>query len=121
MSDWAQIDAHFHIDPPAPRARLAGQILKDIEERDPGMPTGSEDGPSVHDLKSSRAVWVQGNLRDFVDGADAALVLAWFTRLCRGSETYLAYCTLTLGEGGPRYRWEWKQGELLWLKGELEC
>jgi hypothetical protein len=122
MSAWADIDAHFAVDVPERRAKLAERIAKRIEERDPYTPIGSENGPKVSDLEESRAVWVHGSMRDFTDLEDAALVLAWFTAICTrvGSDTYYAYCILTFGEGGPRYRWEWNGKAISRMKGALD-
>lgn len=122
MSSWGTIDAHFSIDDPEMRAALAKELSEAVEQRDPQMPTGSEGGPNVHDLEESRAVWVEGNLRDMHDTEDSPEVLAWFVRTCT-SVLYGAYYATLMWEiqgDGPRYRYEWDGRALKKIKGVLD-
>lgn len=100
MSQWATLDARF--------VGLRGGDVTD------GMPTGSESGPTVHERKGE--TWVEGRLRD-VNDHDAPAALAWFLRFCQWCDEADFMWDL---DNGPRYRYEWRDGELTKLRGVLD-
>lgn len=121
MSAWTDINAEFFIDPPELRTRLVSRIQRDIEERNPLTPRGSEGALQVLDIEDKNKVWVVGSLRDLTDEDDAAVILAWFTHTClRVSDAYLATCVVTFGSEGPRYRWQYQSRSVSRMKGVLD-
>lgn len=116
MSTWGTIDAHFTGD--------LGLIAEHAVKR---VPTGSESGPKVEHIDADEAArysslsegWkVSGRLRDVSDLEHSPAVLAWFTAVCSwsASEADLLWEI----DGGPRYRYQWRDGELRRLRGVLE-
>lgn len=104
MSQWATLEARF-----------SGEHVGEWLVAD-GLPTGSESGPSVsqHD-----GAWhVDGRLRDVSD-LDAPAALAWFARVCEHGIADEADMMWDL-DSGPRYRYEWRAGELRKLRGVLD-
>jgi hypothetical protein len=79
------------------------------------MPTGSESGPTIHDLEGE--TWVEGRLRDVTDW-DAPAALAWFLDVCEWCDE--AYLTWDL-DRGPKYRYEWRNREVRKLRGVLDA
>lgn len=116
MSWWGSIEANFTARDEDDAKNIAACIAREIEEREPGAPTGSERGPLV--MQSGNGIAVEGNLRDVDDAQDSPLVLAWFMQHARWLDE--AYLMWDLGSTGPRYRWEWRNGELIKLKGVLD-
>jgi hypothetical protein len=112
VSRWGTLEASFNTRSTLPDADT---IRAELESRDPIAPTGSEDGPSVHGDKDG--IYVQGRLRDVCDDEDSAKVLAWFVRHARWCESATLLWDL---DGGPRYRYEWRDGGLRKLKGVLD-
>lgn len=102
MSLWGTIDARF-----------VGGTRAQIEQ---GLPTGSENGPTVSESDDGE-IYVHGDLRD-VDDSDSPAVLAWFVEASRHKVTF-ATLRWELGNG-PRYRYEWRDGELVKLRGVLD-
>lgn len=109
MSTWGTIDAEFR----GAGDYLKGNIERELEGRT--GPTGSEGGPKVWEFEG--AICVDGRLRDVDDIEDSPAVLAWFTRHARWCDEAKLLWEI---DGGPRYRYEFKDGALRKLKGVLD-
>lgn len=115
MSQWGGIHAKFTPSHGATRG-LADRLRTELEERRALAPTGSENGPEVHEVNESVSVY--GRLRDVNDSEDSAMVLAWFVHHAR----WCSWADLTWElDSGPRYRFEWRNGTLTRLKGVLDA
>ena len=102
MSTWGTLSAHFESDAPEHLIREA--------------PTGSEGGPNVH-RSDTGEWWVEGRLRDVSDWTSPR-VLAWFCEVC---EWVKQADLLWEIDGGPRYRYEARAGEIVKLRGILDA
>jgi hypothetical protein len=107
MSWWGTLEAEFR----------GGNPSRDFIAAD--VPTGSESGPSVStvDRDGAPVVWVEGRLRDVDDTHTSPAVLAWFTAQAQWCDEADLLWEL---DAGPRYRYEWRDGELRKLKGVLD-
>lgn len=106
MSTWGTLTAEFD------SVQWGADLDRWARE---GMPTGSEYGPSVF-VKSDDVVVVDGRLRDVSD-MDSPAVLAWFVSRCEWSKS--AYLTWDV-DRGPRYRYVYKDGQVVKLRGILD-
>jgi hypothetical protein len=79
VSMWGEIDAVFKPSIGKPEDLLK-QLKREIDEREPYAPTGSESGPDVRLSYDKATVMVIGRLRDVHDFPDSPMVLAWFCR-----------------------------------------
>lgn len=113
MSQWGTLEAEFK--------RHNGSKMLSVEgvrgrpDWQP-LPTGSESGPDVYERDGS--VRVSGRLRDVFDHEDSFAVLDWFVKNARWSESARLLWEI---DNGPRYRYEWADGELRRLRGVLDA
>lgn len=114
MSQWGTIDATFKASDGGMLS--ADTIRHELERREVLAPTGSEDGPAVHEGEPG-TIWVEGRLRDVTDTETSPMVLAWFMHHAQWCEEAELLWDL---DRGPRYRYEWKNGELTRLRGVLD-
>jgi hypothetical protein len=106
MSRWGSLDAEFR-----------GSKYVNAEVITDWLPRGSEGGPEVRQMDEG-VVWVEGRLRDVSDQETSPAVLAWF---CKHAAAWSTSGRLTWEiDGGPRYRYEWRDGELHKLRGVLD-
>ena len=89
---------------------------RELERRDALAPTGSEEGTKVRGLEDGSII-VAGRLRDVSDTKDSPMILAWFVHNARWCERASLMWEVDLG---PRYRFEWHDGQLHRLRGVLD-